>query len=98
MKTIYIDKDFKCHTSNDGTMIEVQTEFFENRCDAFIEGYRFVPVGETWIREDGEIFIGEMAAPWRPDYELEIIQQAYELAAEKEEELNAAYAAGVSSI
>lgn len=63
MKTIYIDSDFKCHTINDGTMTAVETNFFDGKCNAFIEGYRFVPAGETWIREDGEQFSGEMIVP-----------------------------------
>ena len=44
---IYIDNDYKCHTSNDGTMREVQTDFFDGKCQIFIEGYRFIPSGET---------------------------------------------------
>ena len=28
MKTIYLDSDFKCHVSNDGTMLAVETDFF----------------------------------------------------------------------
>ena len=69
MKTIYIDSKFKCHTVNDGTMIAVETDFFDGKCRQYIEGYRFVPAGETWTREDGQVFSGKMVAPWR-DYEL----------------------------
>ena len=47
MKTIYIDSDFKCHITDDGTMRAVETDFFDQKCDAFIEGYRFVPAGES---------------------------------------------------
>lgn len=28
MKTIYIDSDYICHVTNDGTMREIQTEAF----------------------------------------------------------------------
>lgn len=78
MITIYIDSDFKCHTVNDGTMTVVETDFFDGKCDSFIEGYRFVPNGETWTRSDGAVFHGEMIAPWKPYDELEAAQREYE--------------------
>ena len=78
MKTIYLDSDFRCHVANDGTMTEIQTAFFDNRCDTFIEGYRFVPSGESWTREDGEVFHGEMIAPWMPYLELDAAQRENE--------------------
>ena len=79
MKTIYIDADFKCHISNDGTMTAVEEEFFNDKCDTFIEGYRLKPAGETWVREDGEVFSGEkMISPWKDHGELDQAQRAYE--------------------
>lgn len=78
MKTIYIDSDFKCHTVNNGTMSAVETDFFGGKCDAFIEGYRFVPSGEIWTRSDGTVFHGEMIAPWRDYQALDIVQRLYE--------------------
>lgn len=78
MRTIYIDSDFKCHVSGDGTMTAVETDFFDGKCDALIEGYRYVPAGESWTRSDGVVFSGEMVAPWKPWHELESAQRAYE--------------------
>ena len=78
MRTIYIDSEFKCHTTNDDTMIPVETDFFDGKCDAFIEGYRFVPAGERWTREDGEIFEGEMISPWKDYVDLIMVQREYE--------------------
>ena len=75
---IYIDSDFKCHVTNDGTMTAVETSFFDGKCDAFIEGYRYVPAGESWTRSDGVVFRGEMIAPWKPYSELDRAQRAYE--------------------
>lgn len=75
---IYIDNDFKCHVDNDGTLTSVETNFFDDKCHAFIEGYRFVPFGSSWIREDGAIFEGEMVAPWKLYSELEQAQHEYE--------------------
>lgn len=78
MKTIYIDSDFKCHAANDGAYTAVETDAFDGKCDVFIEGYRFVPAGESWTREDGAVFHGEMIAPWKDWRELDEAQRAYE--------------------
>lgn len=78
MKTIYIDSDFKCHITNDGTMTAVDTDFFDGKCDAYIEGYRFVPSGESWTRPDGVVFNGEMITPWKDYAELDNAQREYE--------------------
>ena len=78
MKTIYIDSDYKCHLTDDGTMTAVETDFFDGICDTMLEGYRFVPAGETWIRHDGVVFQGEMIAPWKPWQELDNAQREYE--------------------
>lgn len=67
--TIYIDNDYKCHTSAGEGLTAVETDAFEGKCRQFIEGYRFVPVGERWILPDGSFFSGEMVSPWR-DYSL----------------------------
>lgn len=75
---IYIDNDYKCHVSNDGTLREVETEFFEGKCDVYIEGYRFVPEGESWTRFDGVVFNGEMVSPWKPFEELDAAQREHE--------------------
>lgn len=76
--TIYIDSDYKCHATDDGTMTAVETDYFDGKCDTYIEGYRYVPSGESWIREDGEIFAGEMVAPLEDWQELDAAQAKYE--------------------
>ena len=76
---IYIDSDYKCHVLNDGTMREFDVPFFDGKCDIFIEGYRYVPPDETWEREDGEIFRGEMISPWKDYSELYLAQLEYEV-------------------
>lgn len=76
---IYIDNEFKCHITNpDGTMTAVETDFFDGKRDAFIEGYRFVPAGWIWTRADGVVFQGEMIAPWKDYAELDSAQREYE--------------------
>lgn len=78
MKTIYIDSDYKCHVTDDGTMTAVETTAFDGKYDAYIEGYRFVPDGEIWTRSDGVVFRGEMIVPWKDYAELDNAQREYE--------------------
>lgn len=86
--TIYIDSDYKCHVTDDGTRRAVETDFFTGRCTEFIEGYRFVPSGETWTRKDGQIFTGEMITPWRHYSEIAEIQTAVDrITTEKDAEI-----------
>ena len=76
--TIYIDNDYKCHTSPGEGLIAVETDAFDGKCSRYIGGYRFVPAGENWTREDGQVFTGEMIAPWRPYEILAEFQAIYE--------------------
>ena len=79
MRTIYLDSDFRCHLTNDGTMREIETTAFDSKCVAFIEGYRFVPAGESWTRSDGAVFNGLMISPAEDYSRLEKAQRQYEL-------------------
>lgn len=65
MRTIYVDSDFKCHVTNDGAMVAVETDYFGDKCDAYIEGY-------CYDIEQGAIY------PWVSSDELDGIQQDYE--------------------
>ena len=76
--TIYIDNDYKCHTSPADGLTAVETDAFDGKCRQYIEGYRFVPAGKSWTREDGQVFHGEMIAPWRDFDLLEAFQAIYE--------------------
>ena len=58
--TIYIDADYRCHVEDGDGRRAFDVEFFDGRCTAFIEGYRYAPAGETWTRSDGVKFSGEM--------------------------------------
>lgn len=76
---IYLDDDFKCHPDNpEGTYTAVETTAFDGKCTAYINGYRFVPSGYTWTRDDGTVFTGEMIAPWKPWDSLDAAQREYE--------------------
>lgn len=76
--TIYIDSDYKCHTTTADGLTAVETDVFDGMCAAYIEGYRFVPAGASWTRPDGVVFQGEMVSPWKPWRELDAAQRAYE--------------------
>ena len=99
MKTIYIGSEFKCHVTSGEDLTPIETDAFDGRCDTYVEGYRFIPAGQTWIRADGVVFTGEMIAPWKPWAELDTAQREYEreqyqaLAAQ-----NAEYEAALSEI
>ena len=78
LMTIYIDADCKCHAAPGEGLAAVETDAFEGRCRQYIEGYRFVPSGQSWEREDGQAFEGEMVAPWREYALLAEFQALYE--------------------
>lgn len=88
--TIYIDSDCRCHTSPVDGLTAVETDAFDGKCRQYIEGYRFVPAGETWTREDGQVFTGEMIAPWRPYEILAELQALYEEEQAKQADMAAA--------
>ena len=90
--TIYIDDDYKCYVSDVEGRRAVETDFFDGKCPEWIESYRFVPEGETWTREDGEVFKDEMVTPWKDLSEAYTAQTAYL------ERQNAQYEAALTEI
>lgn len=89
---IYIDADCLCHASLAEGLREFEVPFFEGKCPAFIDGYRYVPQGETWTRSDGVEFAGEMIAPRVDSRILEAYQKQYETGAAEREDMQAALA------
>lgn len=99
MKTIYIDSDFKCYVTSGEGRTQVETDAFGGKCYAYIEGYRFIPSGQTWTRADGTVFTGEMIAPWKPWDELDTAQREFEREQYKTVAAqNAEYAAALAEI
>lgn len=74
---IYIDSDYKCYVFAADGRRAVETNFFDGKCPEWIESFRFVPEGETWTREDGEVFKGKMVTPWKDLSEAYTAQTAY---------------------
>ena len=95
--TIFIDENFKCHASYTDGFTPVESVFFEGKCPRYVGGYRYIPAGESWTREDGTVFTGEMIAPAEDIRLLEAAQAAYEEAqAENADALAALEVLGVS--
>lgn len=97
MRTIYIDSNYKCHVADDGTMTAVETDFFDGKCDTFVEGYCY---------DDRKGYL--QIYPWKPYNELDAAQREYERELLKEYEaalsesvplsaLEEAYREGVNS-
>ena len=80
---VYIDADYRCHNIATGGLTPVETNAFDGKCSRYIQGYRFVPAGQIWTREDGVVFAGEMIAPAEDSRILEAAQAAYEEAQEE---------------
>ena len=89
--TIYIDDDYKCYVSAAEGRRAIETDEFDGKCAEWIESYRFVPAGETWTREDGEVFTN-MTAPWKG------LSEAYTAQADYATRLNKQYEAALSAI
>lgn len=75
---VYLDADYKCHTAAEYGRIPFETDFFDGAAADYIEGFRYVPPGETWTREDGKVFTAGMIAPWRDSRELAAAQRGHE--------------------
>lgn len=75
--TIYIDSDYKCYVSAAEGRRAIETNEFDGKCPEWIESFRFVPADDTWTREDGEEFRGEMVTPWKDLSEAYAAQAAY---------------------
>lgn len=75
---VYIDTDYKCYAEQAEGRTAVETPFFDGKCKAFIEGYRYIPEGHSWKRADGEVFVGETIIPWKDYAKLAAAQAGYE--------------------
>lgn len=80
MRTIYIDSSYKCHIVNDGTMTAVETDSFDGKCDAFVEGYCY-DISKGYVK----------IYPWKPLSELDAAQRQYEKDLADRADLEAAY-------
>lgn len=95
MKTYYLDADFRLHieAAADRTPWVDENGFFNGKSRVFIEGYRVVPEGSEWKRDDGAVFTGLMISP-AVDYS--ILEKAQEEMAEMNDMENALNVLGVT--
>lgn len=85
MMIVYLDNDYKCHVTDDGTMRSYETDFFDGKCQAYIEGYRLVPEGETWVKDRYEITTDEVESEILSEdgsvlevfYKVEVVEEAF---------------------
>ena len=97
MRTIYIDSDYRCHPVNDGTMTAVETDFFDGKCDTFVEGYCY-DTRNGYVQIYPVKPFGELDAAQR-EYERKMLEE-YEAALAESVPLSAleeAYREGVNS-
>ena len=55
---VYLDSNYVCHLTNDGTMREIESEYLDGLAPTVIEKTRFIPENETWVRPDGVSVFG----------------------------------------
>ena len=95
--TVYIDNDFKCYAAPADGLTAVDAAFFDGKCGALIECYRFVPAGQIWTRNDGAVFVGEMVAPHKDTTAAILVQAERDSLTANAGDYVAAYEEGVQS-
>ena len=73
MRTIYVDSEFKCHVADDGTRKAVETDFFDGKCDTFIEGYCY-DTRNGYVQIYPVLPFGELDSAQR-EYEKQLLSQ-----------------------
>lgn len=61
---VHIDSEYKCHVAAAEGTRAFEVPFFDGMSPLAVECYRYVPEDEESTREDGEVFKGEMIAPF----------------------------------
>ena len=75
----YIDKEYKCYVTNNIDYRLMEDAFFDNKCKEFVEVYRYIPEGESWVDEDGNEYQGCMVSPWTDPGEAIVTQHNHEI-------------------
>ena len=92
---IRIDSEYKCHASPGEGLREFSVPDFDGKAPDYIEGYRYIPPGELWVDEAGNLYEGRALFPWREMAELDAAQHAY---ARLLADVSGSYRRGVDSI
>ena len=79
--TIYVDSQYCCHTEKTREDYRpFHVSFFDGKCPELIQGYRYIPAGESWFHPDGVTIHGETISPWKDFSQLDAAQRQYEQA------------------
>lgn len=78
MRTIYVDSEYICHIEPAEDTTAIETDVFDGKCKAYVEGYRYLPEGETWTASDGAAYNGLMVVPAKDFSILEAAQSVYD--------------------
>lgn len=74
----YIDEEYRCHMADDGAMREVEDSCFDGKCDEYIEGFCYIPGGESGLI-DGMEYAGRMLCALGDYAKMELAQARFEL-------------------
>ena len=90
--TYYLDDDCRVHTDpGEGrTPWEDADGVFDGKCKAYAEGFRVIPEGRSWTREDGTVFNGFMLSPLTEVRVLNAVQAEFELAQAEMDDMRSA--------
>jgi hypothetical protein len=81
MRKIYLDDQYRCSVTNGENKTEIETDFFDGRCEEFIEGYCYIPKNEKWVNKNNIEFMGETIFPIADFNKIDSIQRSNERAA-----------------
>lgn len=80
MRKLYIDSDFKLHTTNAEGRTSIETDAFDGMSDFIIECYIFIPKGKSYTKPNGIKVHGEFIQPFVSEKELDAAQREFERA------------------
>ena len=92
MRALYIDYDFKVHTTDAEGRTAIETDAFDGMPDQVTECYRFVPDGSSYTKPGGVTVHGVFIQPFVTENDLDASQREYE------RQLLAEYEAALSEI
>lgn len=78
MRALYIDYDFKVHTTDAEGLTAIETDAFDGMPDKVTECYRFVPAGSSYTKHGGVTVHGVFIQPFVTENELDAAQREYE--------------------
>ena len=78
MREVYIDSEFKVHTTNANGRTAIETDAFDGMSDVIMECHIFVPHGVSYKKTNGITVHGEFIQPFVTEKEMDAAQREYE--------------------